>query len=88
MAKIAEAMGLGLSGGETGERLGVAVSEAIYKMMREMNVKSLKALGGTREQVIGLAGAVASSHLSGYCPTPVTDETAAAVLGNVFDRYQ
>ncbi|MDR0862546.1 MAG: iron-containing alcohol dehydrogenase [Oscillospiraceae bacterium] len=87
MADIARAMGIALTGGEDGARLGDMVAEAIYGMMRAMNVKSLRELGATREQVTGLAQAVADSHLTGYCPTAVTVDVAERLLGKVFDFY-
>jgi alcohol dehydrogenase class IV len=88
MADIAAALGIKLNGGESGETLGGLVADAIYGLMRAMNVKSLQQLGAAREQVTGLAKAVAESHLSSYCPTEVTQESAAEVLGRVFDAYK
>ncbi|MDR0916387.1 MAG: iron-containing alcohol dehydrogenase [Oscillospiraceae bacterium] len=88
MADIAAALGLELRGNESGETLGNMVADAIYGMMRAMNVQSLHELGATREQVVALAPSVADSHLSSYCPTPVTVEVAEMVLGRVWDGYR
>ena len=88
MRTIANAMELSLTGNETGEELGKAVAEGIWKMMRSMDMPSLKAMGYSREKVISFASDVAASHLSGYSPVPVTEEVAAELLARVYDTYQ
>jgi alcohol dehydrogenase class IV len=86
MRVIAGAMGLSLTGAESGEQLGKLVADGIRGMMRSMEMKSLRDLGYTREQVVALAPDVVANHLSDFCPIEVTQERAEYVLGRVFDR--
>lgn len=88
MKIIAEAMGLPLTGNETGEQLGVAVSDAIRAMMHSMNMTSLKSLGYSREDIVALYPDVVSNHLASLCPVKITDEVAKKLLGDVYDTYQ
>ncbi|MCQ2452350.1 MAG: iron-containing alcohol dehydrogenase [Oscillospiraceae bacterium] len=88
MRVIARAMGIPLTGDESGEQLGDLVAEWIYDLMRRMDFVSLKSMGIGRESVVACAADVASNHLAGYCPIPVTEEIAAQVLGRLYDNYQ
>lgn len=88
MAVIAKAMGLEVCGTETGKELGDMVAEFIYDLMRKMNFVSLKSLGITREQVVGVAQEVVDSHLSSYCPVTLTTELAEKLMGDIYDNYQ
>ena len=87
MAVIAKAMGIPLTGTETGAELGDLVADWIYALMRKMEFVSLHSMGISREEVIACAGDVAVSHLVAYCPVPITDEVAAEVLGRLYDNY-
>lgn len=88
MAVIAKAMGLDVKGNESGKELGDMVANFIYDLMRKMNFVSLKSLGITREQVVGVAQEVVDSHLSSYCPVTLTIESARELMGNIYDNYQ
>ncbi len=88
MAIVAKAMGIELSGTETGEELGDLVADWIYALMRKMEFVSLHSMGITREQVLACAEDVATSHLVGYCPVTITKEVAEDVLGRLYDNYQ
>ena len=88
MAIVAKAMGIELSGTETGEQLGDLVADWIYALMRKMEFVSLHSMGITREQVLACAEDVATSHLVGYCPVTITKEVAEDVLGRLYDNYQ
>ncbi|MCF0120089.1 MAG: iron-containing alcohol dehydrogenase [Oscillospiraceae bacterium] len=85
---IAEAMGCKLTGSETGEELGDIVAEEIFKMMRAMDMPSLKSLGCTREEIVACAKEVTENHLSNHCPVKITLEVAEKLLGDVYDNYQ
>lgn len=87
MRVIAAAMGIDLTGNESGEEVGRLVAEDIRAMMRAMNMKSLKEMGFTRQQVIDLAQHVVNNHLSSYCPVEVTEKRAAELLARVYDSY-
>lgn len=88
MRVIAAAMGVPLKGTETGEELGTLVADAIRRLMRDVEIKSLKDMGFKREDVLALVPDVVSSHLSSYCPVQVTDEVARALLAEMYDSYQ
>ncbi|MBR4744223.1 MAG: iron-containing alcohol dehydrogenase [Oscillospiraceae bacterium] len=87
MAVIAKAMGIPLTGTETGAELGDLVADWIYALMRKMEFVSLHSMGISREEVIACAGDVAVSHLVAYCPVTITEEVAAEVLGRLYDSY-
>ena len=57
-------------------------------MMHQMELKSLKEMGYSREDVLQIAKEGSSSHLSTYCPVPVTYEAALAMAGRMYDMYQ
>ena len=84
---IASAMGLHLTGNESGEVLGKLVADSIRDMMHAMNMKSLKEMGFTREQIVDLAPHVVENHLSSYCPVEITEKTAQELLARVYDSY-
>ena len=71
-----------------GLELGNMVADFIYDLMRKMNFVSLKSLGITRDQVVGVAQEVVDSHLSSYCPVTLTLEMAEKLMGDIYDNYQ
>ncbi len=85
---VAEAMGIALSGSETAEELGALCAKEVWNLMRKLEVPSLKASGYTREQVLKAAEEGYSSHLSTYCPVPVTREAAERLAARMYDAYQ
>ena len=85
---VAEAMRIPMTGEETAEQVGHMVADAIWALMRKLEVKSFKELGYTREQVLQIADEGAFSHLSTYCPVPVTKEAALEMAGRIYDHYQ
>jgi len=87
MRTVALAMGLPLSGNESGEALGKMVADGIRKMMREMNMKSLSEIGYSRDKVIGFAPEVAASHLCGHSPLKIDISIAEKLLANIYDTY-
>lgn len=64
------------------------IADEILVLMRNMEMKSLRELGYTREQVTALAPDVVSNHLSSYCPVKITTEVAEKLLGSIFDTYK
>ncbi len=85
---VAEAMRIPLKGDETAEQLGHLCADKIWAMMRQMEIKSLKEMGYSREDVLQIAKEGSTSHLSTYCPVPVTYEAALAMAGRMYDMYQ
>ena len=88
MKMVAEAMRIPLRGDESGEELGHLCADAVWTLMRKLEVKSLKEMGFTREEVLKIAEEGAGSHLSTYCPVPVTKEAALMMAGRMYDNYQ
>ena len=88
MAIIANAMGIEVSGNETGIELGDKIADFIYGLMEKMELISLKKIGATREGVIALAQEVVDNHLSSYCPVKITLEVAQKLLADMYDNYQ
>lgn len=88
MAIIAKALGLSISGNETGAELGDMVADFIYGLMRQMEFVSLKSMGISRDRVVACAQEVVDNHLSGYSPVKITLEIAQDVLGKIYDNYQ
>ena len=85
---VAEAMGLSLTGRETAEELGALCANAVWDLMRKLELPSLKAKGFTREQCLKAAEEGYSSHLSTFCPVPVTREAAEKMAARMYDAYQ
>lgn len=88
MAVIAAAMGLELTGRESGAELGTLVADAIRKLMRSVNMKSLREMGYSREQILSFVPDVVANHLSSFCPVEVTPQVAEKLLAAVYDTYQ
>jgi alcohol dehydrogenase class IV len=88
MRVIAAAMNVPLKGTETGEELGVLVADSIRKLMRDVEIKSLKAMGFAREDVLALAPDVVNNHLATYCPVKITEDVARQLLAEMYDDYQ
>ena len=88
MRNIANAMGLPLAGGESGEQLGKIVADGIRALMRQTGIKSLKEMGYTREKVLSFVPDVMANFLSTFCPVKIDEETAGKLLAAVYDTYQ
>ena len=85
---VAEAMRIPLSGKESAEEVGHLCADAVWSLMRKLNVKSLKEMGFAREDVLKIAQEGYQSHLSTYCPVKVTEEAALYMAGRMYDHYQ
>jgi len=85
---IAKAMGLPLTGKETGEELGKIVADGIRELMRKVGIKSLKEMGFEREKVLSFAPEVTANHLSTLGPVKIDEATATKLLAEVYDDYQ
>ena len=88
MRMMAEAMGIPLTGKETAEELGALCAKAVWDLMRKLEIPSLKASGYTREQILKAAEEGYISHLSSFCPVPVTKEGAEKMAARMYDAYQ
>ena len=85
---VAEAMGLSLTGKESAEELGAMCANAVWDLMRKLELPSLKAKGFAREQCLKAAEEGYISHLSSFCPVPVTKEAAEMMAARMYDEYQ
>ena len=88
MRVIAAAMGAELTGGESGKELGELVADKIRELMRAIELKSLKAMGYSREEVVSFVPDVVSNHLSSFCPVKITEDVARKLLEDIYDSYQ
>jgi len=88
MQTIADALGVKLTGKETGEQLGDLVAGKIRELMRAVGLKSLKEMGFKREDVLSFVPDVVSSHLCNHCPVKIDDAKAKEVLADIYDSYQ
>ena len=87
MRTIAEAMSLPLNGTETGEQLGKLVADGIRSLMRRIEIKSLRELGYSRENVLSFVPDILANHLSSLCPVKIDETTAANLLAAIYDSY-
>ena len=85
---VAEAMRIPLKGNESAEEVGHLCADKLWALMRKLEIKSLKEMGFSREEVLQIAHEGSTSHLSSYCPVPVTLEAAQAMAGRMYDMYQ
>jgi alcohol dehydrogenase class IV len=85
---VAEAMRIPLTGSESAEEVGRLCAEKLWDLMHKLEIKPLKDMGYTREQVLQIAEEGSGSHLSTYCPVPVTREAALMLAGRMYDMYQ
>jgi len=85
---VANAMSLPLNGEETAEQLGKLVADGIRGLMKAIGIPSLKEMGHSREKIVALVPDVLSNHLSTFCPVKIDEESAAKLLGDIYDTYQ
>jgi alcohol dehydrogenase class IV len=85
---IAAALGAPVTDSDSGERLGDIIADSIRRLMRRVEIKSLKELGYSRESVVAFAAEVSSNHLSDFCPLTVTEDVSRTLLERVYDTYQ
>lgn len=88
MRVIAEAMGVKLSGKETGAELGKLVADSIRALMQRVGIKPLKDYGYDRDKVLSFVPDVVSNHLSTYSPVKITEDVAKTILADIYDSYQ
>lgn len=84
---VAEALRIPMNGTESAEEVGGLVADHIRDLMRKLELPSLAEKGYTRNQVLKIAEEGYISHLSSYCPVPVTKEAALELAGKMYDLY-
>ena len=87
MLEIAEAFEVDHAPGMSGAELGELVAAKCRSMMSEMGIPSLKQLGISREDMPEVAKETETSHLSTFCPVPVTHDLAIDFCYKVYDNY-
>lgn len=87
---VGEAMGVAFVGNETPEEIGKKVADAVRALMRECNVKSIKEMGFTREQLVDCTDTCMRLNLAlqTFAPVKVTPELVSDIYGKSFDNYQ
>ena len=87
MLEIAEAFEVECDPDMSGEQLGTLVAEKCKSMMSEMGIPSLAQMGIARERMLEVSKETETSHLSDFCPVPVTHELAVEFCYRVYDNY-
>jgi alcohol dehydrogenase class IV len=85
---IGEAMGISFMGRESAEEIGEMVAEAIRNFIKMINIKSVKALGISRDDFIAITPMIFQDACYNFVPKEVTKEEVEAILGNIYDNYQ
>jgi alcohol dehydrogenase class IV len=86
---VGEAMGLSFNGGESAEEIGEMVAAAIRKFIKEIGIKSFKALGISRDDLItAITPMVFKDACYMFVPKELEKEEVEAILGDIYDNYQ
>ncbi|WP_283170107.1 iron-containing alcohol dehydrogenase [Curtanaerobium respiraculi] len=85
---VADAMGIETDGVQSGEELAAIISEGMIAFLREVNAKSYKEMGYTREQIVGLADMVMTDACWPFVEQPLEKPEVEQILGDMYDCYQ
>ncbi|NLW48408.1 MAG: iron-containing alcohol dehydrogenase [Firmicutes bacterium] len=85
---VGEAMGISFSGRESAKEIGTMVAEAIRDFLKKINIKSVKALGISRNDFIAITPMIFQDACYNFVPREVTKEEVEAILGAIYDNYQ
>jgi alcohol dehydrogenase class IV len=86
---VGEAMGICFNGGESAAEIGEIVAAAIRKFNKEIGIKSFKALGISRDDLItAITPMVFQDACYNFVPRELEKAEVEAVLGDIYDNYQ
>jgi alcohol dehydrogenase len=85
---VGEAMSISFKGRESAEEIGEMVAEAIRNFIKKINIKSVKALGISRDDFIAITPMIFQDACYHFVPKEVTKEEVEAILGDIYDNYQ
>lgn len=85
---IGEAMNVRFIGGESDGEIGEMVAGAIRNFIKKINIKSLKALGVSKNELIAATPLVFQDACYHFVPKELTKAEVEVILGNMYDNYQ
>lgn len=85
---VGEAMGISFTGRENSGEIGEMVAEAIRNFIKKIRIKSVKALGISRNDLIALTPMIFKDACYHFVPKELTKEEVEVILGNIYDNYQ
>jgi alcohol dehydrogenase class IV len=85
---VGEAMGISFSGRESAGEIGEMVAQAIRDFIKKVRIKSVKALGISRNDLIAVTPMIFQDACYHFVPKELPKEEVDAILGNIYDNYQ
>ena len=87
--QIARALGVSLPGGADGKTAATLAAKQIRQLMRNVEIKSLKAMGISREDALSCAdGAVTNNWFIICAPSTIDIPEMTRLIGQMYDNYQ
>jgi 1,3-propanediol dehydrogenase len=84
---IGEALGVVFADDVSPEAIGEKTASAIYDLMAEVEIKSLRASGKTKEETMRAVQPAFESGMKYNAPFEVTEEMTKRVYENIYDNY-
>ncbi|SNR87863.1 Alcohol dehydrogenase, class IV [Anaerovirgula multivorans] len=84
---VGEAMGIAFIGKETEVEIGEIVATEIRKFAKEINIKSLKELEISKDELISTADMVIDDACFNFIPRQLSKEEVTTILENMYDNY-
>lgn len=84
---IGEALGLTFNNGETAAEMGSATAQVVRRLMRSVDIQSMREMGFTVDQAAAAAGEAMQSGLRFNTPVEMTNEKATQMLKRVYVNY-
>jgi alcohol dehydrogenase len=85
---VGEAMGISFSGRESAGEIGEMVAQATRDFIKKVRIKSVKALGISRNDLIAVTPMIFQDACYHFVPKELSKEEVEAILGNIYDNYQ
>lgn len=85
---VGQAMGINFKGRESAGKIGEMVAEAIRNFIKKINIKSVKALGIPRNDLIAVTPMIFQDACYHFVPKELSEEEVAVILGDIYDNYQ
>lgn len=84
---VGESMGLSFEGNETDKEIGEKVASAIREFIKSINIKSLKELGISKEELIDIAPMIFDDPCYNFVPRELTKDEVVDILVNMYENY-
>lgn len=85
---VGQAMGINFKGRESAGKIGEMVAEAIRNFIKKINIKSVKALGISRNDLIAVTPMIFQDACYHFVPKELSEEEVEVILGDIYDNYQ